>query len=590
MALAQTIQSSARERPVVIGLYGVSGSGKTTLLNQLRRTLKDDFLFYEGSQVIDEVTPGGLAQFKAWSRERQMTSRKAAIDSIRMTCIQSGKAAIVSGHFSFFEENEGKVGPPVITRDDLDTYTHILYLNVPTEVLFERRAFDSTRDRPYISTEELHINSFNLERAKACLDIIIGDKPPLMMLVLDADKTLSEKDTGALFWEKVGSSKAKGASLEDIFSSKLGYSYAAFCQAAMLYEESGDDQEFDRSCSEVAAGVSMYPEFVCLLHRVAEQEHVQAVVITCGIKRVWEMVLEKERLSGIVKIIGSGRITEGPVITGIWAFGDSPLDLEMLKLADRGIVVVGPEATRIVLPPTTPMPLDFKRLPSLDITGADFMDFVPFPSPPSIQLTHATEKNAAKLLMTQMQNANVAGPNLCEAHMSVGKYLAIEFLSEAIGVDEYSIPHVLGHETNGHQLYHESQTLIVAVMRAGEPMARGVWESFPKASFPHVKSPEDIKPHHVQGKVTIIIVDSVINSGKTVAEFLGRIQILHSTVRIVVVAGVFQAECISRRALTQKLRYGAKVTVVALRVSQNKYTGRGSTDTGNRLFNTTSLP
>lgn len=44
-----------------------------------------------------------------------------------------------------------------------------------------------------------------MERAKACLDIVIGDKPPLMMLVLDADKTLSEKDTGAAFWEKVGS-------------------------------------------------------------------------------------------------------------------------------------------------------------------------------------------------------------------------------------------------------------------------------------------------------------------------------------------------------------------------------------------------
>ncbi|GBF65595.1 hypothetical protein TMEN_8312 [Trichophyton mentagrophytes] len=601
--MAQTSQRSAQEKPVVIGLYGVSGSGKTTLLNQLKRTLNDEhFLFYEGSQVIDEVTPGGLAQFKGWSRERQVTSRKAAIDSVRTACIQSKKAAIVSGHFSFFEEDDEKVGSPVITKDDLDTYTHILYLNVRL--------------------------SFNLERAKACLDIIIGDKPPLMMLVLDADKTLTEHDTGILFWENVVPSKVKGASLKDIFGSKLGYSYAAFCQAALLYEESGDDPEFDRICSEVAAGVSMYPEFVCLLHRVAEQEHVRAVVVTCGIKRVWEKVLEKEQLSGIVKIIGSGRIADGPVITGcvkgelvrylqnkyhmkVWAFGDSQLDMEMLKRADRGIVVVGPEATRsksmdaalveaiecsgirlkqVVLPPTTPMRLDSKRLPSLDITGADFMDFVPFPSPPSIQLIHATEKNAAKLLMTQMRNANVAGPHLCRAHMSVGKYLATEFLSDVIGVEEYSIPHVLGHQTSGHQLYHESQTLIVAVMRAGEPMARGVWESFPKASFLHVKSPEDVKPHHVQGKVTIILVDSVINSGKTVAEFLGHIQILHSTVRIVVVAGVVQAECISRRALTQKLRHGANVTVVALRVSQNKYTGRGSTDTGNRLFNTTCLP
>ena len=156
MALAQAIQPSAQEKPVVIGLYGVSSSRKTTLLNQLKRTLKDeDFMFYEGSQVIDEVTPGGLAQFKGWSRERQITSRKAAIDSIRTACIQNKKAAIVSGHFSFFED-DGKVGSPVITRDDLVTYTHILYLNVPTEILIERRAHDSTRDRPSISTKGLH--------------------------------------------------------------------------------------------------------------------------------------------------------------------------------------------------------------------------------------------------------------------------------------------------------------------------------------------------------------------------------------------------------------------------------------------------
>ncbi|EZG13284.1 hypothetical protein H107_07504 [Trichophyton rubrum CBS 202.88] len=380
MALAQAIQPSAQEKPVVIGLYGVSSSRKTTLLNQLKRTLKDeDFMFYEGSQVIDEVTPGGLAQFKGWSRERQITSRKAAIDSIRTACIQNKKAAIVSGHFSFFED-DGKVGSPVITRDDLVTYTHILYLNVPTEILIERRAHDSTRDRPSISTKGLH----------KWQEMEISQLRPLCL--------------------------EYGASLEDIFSSKLGYSYAAFCQAGLLYEESGDDQEFDRICSEVVAGVSMYPEFVCLLHRVAEQEHVRAVVITCGIKRVWEKVMEKERLSGIVKIIGSGRIADGPVITGhvkgelvsylqskyhmkVWAFGDSPLGIDMLKVADRSIVVVGPEATRgrsmgatlveaiecggvrlkqVALPPTTPMRLDFKRLPSLDITGVDFMDFVHF--------------------------------------------------------------------------------------------------------------------------------------------------------------------------------------------------------------------
>ncbi|EFR02793.1 hypothetical protein MGYG_09098 [Nannizzia gypsea CBS 118893] len=503
------MQPLSKKKPVIIGLYGVSGVGKTTLLNQLKQILKEEhFLLYEGSQ--------------------------------------SKKAAIVTGYFSFFDGQDGEAALPIITSDDLDTYTHILYLDVPPEVLLERHTRDYNRVRSLISIENLHIwqemeisqlrplwlqhgilfmrmtpepelqrrvsnllcdlriynKEINLECAKARMEAMIT-KPPLTMLVLDADKTLSEKDTGVLFWEK-------------------------------------DKYHMD-----------------------------------------------------------------------VWAFGDSPLDMEMLKRADKGIVVVGAEATRsksmdsalieaiesdgarlqqLVLPRTTPIWLDSKRLPPLDITGAGFVDFVPFPSPPSIQLIHATEKSAARLLMTGMRNASVVGLDLCRAHKFVGKYLATELLSDIIGVEEYSIPHVLGYETSGHQLYHEGQTLIMAVMRAGEPMACGVWDTFPKAAFLHVKFPEDVKPHHVEGKVTIILVDSVINSGKTVAEFLERIQKLHSTAGIVVVAGVVQAECISSQTLTHKLRHGAKVSVVALRISQNRYTGRGTTDTGNRLFNTTSLP
>jgi len=55
---------------------------------------------------------------------------------------------------------------------------------------------------------------------------------------------------------------------------------------------------------------------------------------------------------------------------------------------------------------------------------------------------HATDRNAAKLLMTPMHYATVTGPVLREAHRRVGWYLAAEFLAEMIGVEEYPIPHV----------------------------------------------------------------------------------------------------------------------------------------------------
>ncbi|KAK2850647.1 hypothetical protein FQN49_005459 [Arthroderma sp. PD_2] len=674
-AASHTEQRVLPKYPVVIGIYGVSGSGKTTLLDQLKLELgQKHFLFYEGSQVIDDLVPGGLAEFHKLDIKEKRPWREEAIDAIKKDCVHTGKAAVVTGHFSFFDEETGEVGLPVITSNDLATFTHILYLDVPQDVLAKRRIQDSNRHRPSISNAHLrqwqegektelrrlclqhgilfmnvasrpdlqsmvskllcdfrfHTEKSNLECAKAKLDAAIDNRPPLMMLVLDADKTLSAEDTGALFWERGHSSISLGLNespLKGLFSSRLGYSYTAFRQATLLYEEAADDQEFDRICDEVASKVSMYPEFVCLLHRVAEQTHIGAVVVTCGIRRVWEKVLEREGLAKAVKVIGGGRIADGLVITplvkgalvsrlqdkhdvNVWAFGDSPLDLDMLKKADKGIVVVGEEKTRsksmddalsnaienecirlsqVILPPTASIRLDATRLPLFNLAGSDFVDSIPFPSPPCIRVVHATDKSAAKLLMTQMRDSTVAGPYLCKAHCRVGKYLATEFLSDMIGLEEYPIPHVQGHHTSGHRLYHEEQTIIVAVMRAGEPMALGVWEAFPRASFLHATSPDDLKPGHVKGLINVVLVDSVINSGKTVVEFLRRIQSLHSTIRIVVVAGVVQDKCVSGRTLTQGLTHGANVSIVALRLSQNKYTGRGSTDTGNRLFNTTSL-
>ena len=68
-------------------------------------------------------------------------------------------------------------------------------------------------------------------------------------------------------------------------------------------------------------------------------------------------MLEREDLSKTVKVIGGGRIADGIVVTAmvkaalvarlrdtrqmyVCAFGDSPLDLEMLSKADQAIVVV----------------------------------------------------------------------------------------------------------------------------------------------------------------------------------------------------------------------------------------------------------
>lgn len=162
-------------------------------------------------------------------------------------------------------------------------------------------------------------------------------------------------------------------------------------------------------------------------------------------------------------------------------------------------------------------------------------------------------------------------------------------MADVVGLEQRPIQHVLGRPETGYQLFHEKETTIVALMRGGEPMAFGVNDAFPFAMFVHASDPDDLKFHHLQGQLTVVLVDSVVNTGKTVVNFVKHIRKLHATIRIVVVAGVVQDQCISKGFLNEALAHHANLHLIALRLSETKFTGSGTTDTGNRLFNTTHL-
>lgn len=403
--LLATPRSGSNNKTVVVGLYGVPGSGKTYFLNLLEQELgTDSFAFYDGSEVIASIVPGGLHAFQKLEENEKEVLRKLAVNKIRRECTESGKVGVVAGHFMFWQEEE--VGHVVCTQHDLKTFTHIFYLDVSADVVAQRRRNDLNRLRPYASINHLskwqetektelqrlcrangilfsllssprsslekvsvllqdvqhHTEEYNLSQAQRRLDEILANQDQCeTVLVMDADRTLAAVDTGKLFWERI--SKSNGSPLKALFGGPLGYSYTAFRQAVLIYEETVDDQEFDELCQDVAAEVTMHPEFVSLLHLVAKHKHVGAIVITCGLRQIWNKVLEQEGLSETVSVIGGGRIADGFVVTAavkaalvarlqnvyrvyVWAFGDSPLDLEMLYQADEAVVVSGEEDSR----------------------------------------------------------------------------------------------------------------------------------------------------------------------------------------------------------------------------------------------------
>ncbi|KAK6329823.1 hypothetical protein TWF730_006120 [Orbilia blumenaviensis] len=666
---------ATQKKATIVGIYGIPGSGKSFVLRELERELGSNmFQFYEGSQVIAELVPGGLEEFKKLEDREKTNWRQIAIQSIGKHCLDNNLVGIVAGHYMFWDE-DSNWGQPVFTKEDGNIFTHIIYLDVPADVASEQRINDKNRVRPSCSLQHLQkwketekeelrdlcyqnkilfsvvspwskileqikrlLDNFSKHREeynRACVedevDKILEDFSEIQtMLVLDGDRTLSEEDTGRIFWDLVFQEKGltnQVPPLKRLFGSSLGYSYTAFRQAALLYQGVAEESDFDRLCRNVASSIVIYPEFLQLLKKVLEHKHVGAVVVTCGLRLVWEKIIERQGLAGKIKVIGGGRLADKLVIDAaaktvvvkrlkmhgvyVFAFGDSILDLPMLSKADEAIVVVGGEKTRsktmdaallntletgilsarqALLPSDVAPRLNLTLLPTVKFTDIKFIDSITCSRRQNIaQILHTTNRNSAKILMTPMRDAKIAGPALREAHRRVGWYLATEFLMDIIGIEEYPITHVQSNKTSGYRLLDESTTLIVALMRGGEPMALGVNDAFPTARFLHAKNPENLRLEHLPQQGSVILVDSVVNSGKTIVEFVRRITHLHSTIRIVVVAGVVQKQSITDGSLAQEVRNRRNINIVALRLSENKFTGKGNTDTGNRLFNTTHI-
>lgn len=139
----------------VIGLYGISGSGKSFILNDLKQILKlERFCFYEGSELIAEIVPGGLETFQEQDEQSKTRWRELAINKVREHCSKTRKTAIVAGHFMFWPEHQ-ECGQVVYTKSARATYSHILYLNVPAQIIEQHCHNDMARRRQPASAAHL---------------------------------------------------------------------------------------------------------------------------------------------------------------------------------------------------------------------------------------------------------------------------------------------------------------------------------------------------------------------------------------------------------------------------------------------------
>lgn len=204
-----------------------------------------------------------------------------------------------------------------------------------------------------------------------------------------------------------------------------------------------------------------------------------------------------------------------------------------------------------------------------------------------LETMDAGTSRTSKPLASSTRDARLSGPALQKAHHKIGWYLAMHYLTKVIDLESFKLPHVQGGTSVGHRLLGEARTTIIALMCGGEPMAFGVHEAFPGASFVHATQPSDIKLDHIRNQENIILVDSLINSGRSISEHVNHIRAFKFPARIIVIAG--QEEALQENGLVEQLCGYGRLSIICLRTSANKFTGRSGTDTGNRLFDTTHL-
>lgn len=112
----------------MIGISGLPAAGKSFILEALRKDLGEaEFTFFEGSEVISSLVPGGLDAFKKLKPTERTKWRIKAINHIRDEVVTSGRIAIVTGHLMFWSEVTN-TPYAVYTPEDFNTFTHIIYL------------------------------------------------------------------------------------------------------------------------------------------------------------------------------------------------------------------------------------------------------------------------------------------------------------------------------------------------------------------------------------------------------------------------------------------------------------------------------
>lgn len=526
-------------------LYGLPCAGKTTIFEGLTIPV------IHGSTELNKMASGRFSDLpdteKNALRIRYAEQLKTRTDSF-----------ISDGHYSFLDD-------VAFTDADGELYDVFIYLYCEPEIISERlkssdknrrfaelsverirkwqsfeieslRAESHKRNKDFyvvkdITTEGLQafidsiengFSSFGL--AKDIANQIMHFYPqPCDIHICDGDKTIIEQDSFRV---------CTGGYITHVFDGNFYTGYQAFQFTKEVENLSYDTEKLDTiDLNEAIFGM------------VADKNY---VILSSGIKMLWKHLSEQFTLKNVIADTLISADTKFFVVKllqekgyTVTTYGDGKNDYYMLKQADNGYLYIGKYLSR--------------SLRDSDLSGISLIyDRFPY-------ILADNDGGIADDIAICKSDSSINGSRLADAHIRLGRKLG--------EVMRGFIPNI--------------NAAVIILERGGRFFGDGVYTGF-GGTFYSYNPKTDALPDIQQGLA--VIVDSVINTGKSVIDMARKLKHKNPDIEIVIVSNVIQNDAVN---LLQEYK------VFAVRTSANSFVGSKQAtqkngkgpDTADRLFN-----
>ena len=531
-----------------IALYGMPCAGKSTLMSKIT-----DAKVINGIQELRRISGGSFSELSEEEKHQVRIKYTEYINGLKDEVIVS------DGHYSFMEN-------VAFTKADGDLYDIFIYLYCSPETLKERYALSEknakfanesvesisqwqefeiinlrkechkrNKDFYVVSDNEEEHNEFlgflSLLRGgfssydlatDICNQIMEQFNKQNTLYIVDGDKTIITQDS----YKFCCNGKTK------IFDGDFYTSYQSF-----LFEKELQAASIDKSkISEITVNNEVYDVVVSNNY----------VVLSSGIKDLWTDITEAKNLGTVyanpyisadVKYYVVKQLREHGYT--VFAYGDSKIDLYMLREADKGFLYIG------------------KRI-SRSLKNESLSGLVPIYDHSLVILSDEDEEVQCDIAICK-SNSGISGSRLAAAHVRLGEKIGRRIAA----------------------VFPEKNTSILVLERGGRFFGDGVYMGAGGIFYSMNPKKDDVPVINTE---RVVIVDSVINTGKSIMKIVDEIKKHNTGIDVIIAANVIQNEAVE--LFEDYLVFATRLSKNSfVGVNQSKQTGKIGPDTADRLFN-----